>query len=233
MARYINLGDGKGKNAEIIFSGMTKKPFVKQVTENGELVKTLRVLKGTIENSYDAVLKKLSDDESIAQSMIEGDQEISLDFTGRFITETSKVYIDTNLKPIFWVNNKDRVFSPDGSLKEARDQKETISNFLAENPLRPIGKFLSLKEMTSKLVFAKKYQLSHINGLTFDFLMGIAKELSDKDSLLMIGGGPKGTDPIVFQDGGKGYRAFLEGRLDNDGYILLLHLSNLELKVVS
>jgi len=63
--------------------------------------------------------------------------------------------------------------------------------------------------------------------------MGIAKELSDKDSLLMIGGGPKGTDPIVFQDGGKGYRAFLEGRVDNDGYILLLHLSNLELKGVS
>ena len=71
------------------------------------------------------------------------------------------------------------------------------------------------------------------HGLTFDFLMGIAKELSDKDSLLMIGGGPKGTDPIVFQDGGKGYRAFLEGRVNNDGYILLFHLSNLELKGLS
>ena len=233
MARYINLGDGKGKNAEIIFSGMTKKPFVKQVTENGELVKTLRVLKGTIENSYDALLKKLGDDESIAQSILVADPEISLDFTGRFVTETSKVYVDPNLKPVFWINKKEHVFLPDGSLKEERDQKETLSNLLAEYPLRPIGKFLSRKEMASKLVFAKKYQLYHINGLTFDFLMGIAKELSDKDSLLMIGGGPKGTDPIVFQDGGKGYRAFLEGRVDNDGYILLLHLSNLELKGVN
>lgn len=233
MARYINLGDGKGKNAEIIFSGKTKKPFVKQVTENGEQVKTLRVLKGTIDNSYDALLKKLGDDESIAQSILVGDPEISLDFTGRFVTETSKVYIDTNLKPVFWVNKKDCVFLPDGTLKEERDQKETLSNLLAEYPLRPIGKFLSRKEMASKLVFAKKYQLSHVNGLTFDFLMGIAKELSDKDSLLMIGGGPKGTEPIVFQDGGKGYRAFLEARVDNDGYVLLLHLSNLELKGVN
>lgn len=51
-------------------------------------------------------------------------------------------------------------------------------------------------------------------------MIRIAKELFDRDSLLMIGGGPKGTDPIVFQDGGKGNRAFLEGRVDNDGYIV-------------
>jgi hypothetical protein len=78
----------------------------------------------------------------------------------------------------------------------------------------------------------KEYQLSHVDGLTFDILMGIAKELSEKDSLLIIGGGPKDTDTIVFQDGGKGYRSFLEGRVEKDGYILLLHLSNLELKGV-
>lgn len=134
---------------------------------------------------------------------------------------------------MFSINRKERVFLPDGTLKEERYQKESLANLLSEHPLRPIGKLLPRKEMASKLVFAKKYQLSHVDGLTFDFLMGIAKELSEKDSLLMIGGGPKGTEPIVFQDGGKGYRAFLEGRAEKDGYILLLHLSNLELKGVS
>jgi hypothetical protein len=87
--------------------------------------------------------------------------------------------------------------------------------------------------MYNKLVFAKKYQLSHVNGLTFDFLYEMAKDLHEKDSLMMVGAGAKGNEPLVFQDGGKAYRAFLEGRVKDGKYILLLHLSNLELKAIS
>jgi hypothetical protein len=230
MKRYLNIGDGKGKNAEIIFSGKTKKRFVKQVTDKGNAVSTIRVLKGGIQNGYDYLLKFAGSDEGIVQSMISSDPEISTVLTGRFISGTSKVYIDSSSRPVFWINKKEHVFLPDGTLKEERDLKETISNILSEYPLRPVGKFLSRKEMVKKLVFAKKYQLSHVNGLTFDFLLGIAKELAEKDSLVMIGGGPNGKEPLVFQDGGRGYRAFLEGRVDSEGYILLIHLSNLELK---
>jgi len=69
-----------------------------------------------------------------------------------------------------------------------------------------------------------------VNGLTFDFLFDIASELHEKDSLMMVGAGPKGNEPLVFQDGGKTYRAFLEGRVKDKTYILLMHLTNLELK---
>jgi hypothetical protein len=58
----------------------------------------------------------------------------------------------------------------------------------------------------------------------------MAKELHDKQSLMMVGGGPKGNEPLVFQDGGKTYRAFMEGRIKEKSYVLLLHLTNLELK---
>jgi hypothetical protein len=232
MKRYINLGDGKGKNAEIVFSGKTKKSLVKLVTENGEPVKTLRVVKGTIENAYDNILKSAGNDESVAKSILEGDPEINHEFTGRFVGITSKVYIDSNSQPVFWIRKKEKVFLPDGTLKEERDQKETFANILSAHPIRPVGKMLSRKEMASKLVFGKKYQLHHTNGLTFDFMMGMAKELAENDSLIMISGGAKGNEPIVFQDGGKAYRAFLEGRIGKGGYILLLHLSNLELKGV-
>jgi len=78
MARYINIGDDKGRNAEIIFSGKTKKPFVKQVTEKGDPVKTIRVLKGVIENSYESLLKTKGTDEAVAQSILSGDADISL-----------------------------------------------------------------------------------------------------------------------------------------------------------
>lgn len=232
MSRYINIGDSKGRNAEISFSGKTKKPLVRLVTPEGEPVKTLRVLKGSAENSYEYLLKKTGNDEGVAQALLAGDPEINTELTGRFISGLSRLYVDGNLKPVFRINKSEKVFLPDGTLKEERPQKEMQANILAEFAIRPVGKLMPRKEMITKLVFAKKYQLSHVNGLTFDFLMEIARELHEKDALMMVGGGPKGNEPLVFQDGGKGYRAFLEGRIKGDGYILLLHLSNLELKPV-
>ena len=47
---------------------------------------------------------------------------------------------------------------------------------------------------------------------------------------MLIGAGEKGIEPLVFQNGGKAYRAFLEGRVNDKGYVLIMHLSNLELK---
>jgi hypothetical protein len=48
----------------------------------------------------------------------------------------------------------------------------------------------------------------------------MAKELETKDSMLMLAGRAKGNEPLVFQDGGKTYRAFLEGRTKDQSYIL-------------
>ena len=232
MARYINLADSKGRNAEVIFSGITKKSAVRMVTADGNDVKTLRVLKGKAENAYEGLILKYGDQETVAQKIIQEDPEIDVFMTGRFITGSSKVYVDKNLRPVFKISTKEVVYAPDGTVKEERIPKETVANIIAEFPVRPTGKLFPRKEIYSKLVFAKKYQVRHVNGLTFDFLYELAKELNEKDSLMMLAAGPKGNEPLVFQDGGKGYRAFLEGRLKADGYILLLHLSNLELKAV-
>ena len=51
--------------------------------------------------------------------------------------------------------------------------------------------------------------------------------------MIMLAGGAKGNEPLVFQDGGKTYRAFLEGRVKDKSYILLIHLSNLEVKGIT
>ena len=70
----------------------------------------------------------------------------------------------------------------------------------------------------------------HINGLTYDFLFTMAEELEKKNSLMLLGGGPKSNQPLVLRRGGAPYRGFLEGRVRGDRYCLLLHLSNLELR---
>jgi len=73
-------------------------------------------------------------------------------------------------------------------------------------------------------------ELVHVNGLTFDFLYAMAKELDKRQAFMLIRGGEKGDKPIVMNRGGKAYNAFLEGRVKGDAYCLILHLSNLELK---
>jgi hypothetical protein len=60
----------------------------------------------------------------------------------------------------------------------------------------------------------------------------MAKELADKDEVARLGAGPKGRDPLIFQENGTRYQAFLEGRIDGPRYKLLLHLSNLELRTL-
>lgn len=231
MSRYLHIADSKNRDAEIIFSSKTKKPLIKMVTASGDDVHTLRVLKGTARNAYEGLLKIHQDPEAIAQAMLKEDPEIDLQMTGRFIKGSTRVYIDQDLKPVTRITKKEIVHAPDGSIKEERIPKVLLANIATELPLKS-GKLFPKKDMYNKLVFAKKYQLHHINGLTFDFLYDMAKELHEKDSLMMIGGGAKGNEPLVFQDGGKTYRAYLEGRVKDKSYILLMHLTNLELKAI-
>ena len=51
--------------------------------------------------------------------------------------------------------------------------------------------------------------------------------------MMLVGGGQKGTDPLVMANGGTPYRAFLEGRVDGDKYALILRLTNMELKPIN
>ena len=233
MSRQINLADNNGRNVEVIFKSFTKKPLIKTVTTKGEATQTVRVLKSVAQNSYENLLKANESDEAVAQLLITADPEFDNSMTGLFVEQTSKVYINTDLKPVFRIQKTEAVYLPDGTLKEERTPKESIANILAEHPIKPAGKLLSKKEVYNKFVFLKKYQLTHINGLTFDFLYEMAKDLQEKDSMIMLAGGAKGNEPLVFQDGGKTYRAFLEGRVKDKSYILLIHLSNLELKGIN
>jgi hypothetical protein len=73
-------------------------------------------------------------------------------------------------------------------------------------------------------------QLRHVDGVTYDFLYAIAKELDEKDSVMLLGGGDGGKGPLVLQSNGSPYRGFLDGRVEGDTYVLLMHLSSMELK---
>ena len=89
----------------------------------------------------------------------------------------------------------------------------------------------SKEKLYNKIVLSSKYQMKHVNGLTFYFLFMMEKDLHDKDSFMMLGGG-KGNEPLVMNENGKPYRAFLEGKVKGNSYCLIMHLSNQEYKNV-
>ena len=210
--------------------------------ESGEKVTNKRVVKGTSKTStqtllgkYDQKSKAGEDVEMqraacLAEDLITGDPESDLELTGKFIEDVSRVYINEDEKPVFSVKKTEKIFSPKAELKEEREPKYNDSNILGDNMVKWTGKFMPKSKVYNKLVFNKKYQIKHINGLTYDFLFDMAKELADKDALMMLGGGASGKEPLVMNDGGKPYRGFLEGRINGEKYCLILHLTDQELK---
>ena len=81
-----------------------------------------------------------------------------------------------------------------------------------------------------RFAFRRRLQLRHTDGLSYDYLYEIAKELEASEALMLLGAGEKGSGALIFQANGRAYRGFLEGRTKGKAYQLMLHLSDMELK---
>jgi hypothetical protein len=90
-------------------------------------------------------------------------------------------------------------------------------------------RFTKLEFVQSYLV-ARTVQIRHTDGLSYDWLHTWAKKLADKGEVQMLAAGPKSNKPLRFQRNGTPHFAFLEGRVDDGKYKLLMHLSNMPLK---
>jgi hypothetical protein len=150
--------------------------------------------------------------------------------------DATAVYIDpTAAQPTIATDFKEVevVYTPEGQEKERRSRVYRTANVDTTAPLK-IARRMPTAECLSRFVFRAMQQLVHTDGLTFDFLFGLAKSLQENKSMALLGAGPKGAAPIVLRDGGTPFRAFLygevEGSGDNARYRLLLLLSDQELK---
>jgi hypothetical protein len=225
----INISNPKGRDAVVAFEAVMPKREVYFVDEKGDPVHTQKLLKTDIEHDLDALLKKRKTLDAVGRALIKGDPEIDLEQFGMFLTDTSRVYVSKK-GIIHLVEEFEVIKDPDGKQRKRRPRQKDPQNINTDVPLRWTGKFIKKDEAIHKFVFTHKRQLVHVNGLTFDFLYDMAKELDKRDSLLLIRGGEKGDQPIVMNRGGRPYNAFLEGRIDGKAYCLILQLSNMELK---
>jgi hypothetical protein len=226
----IYLTNSKGRDSEVKAESVRMPLRVRWIDDEGRQAASRRVLKATIDRDLDALLAAHGTLENVAQALVKDDPEIDFERIGSFLHDTARVYINKEKKIVHRVQVFEIVRNPDGSERLRRPRTMPLPNVSPDNPLRWTGKLLPKKDVFNKFVFVAKMQIMHVNGLTYDFLYEMAAELEKKNSLLMVGAGPKGNQPLILRRGGTPYRGFLEGRTRGDQYCLLLHLSNLELK---
>lgn len=227
--RLIDIANSKNRNAEVFYFSPAPKRNILFVTDSGEKTHTQKVIK-TVTNS-DRLLSRFGSTSDLADALIAGDPEIDMEMVGQYVTGANKVFVNENEEVVHKVIKKEFVYNTEGTLLEERTPKYLSANIKETTPVKG-SKLFPKKEIYNKFIFARKYQVRHKDGLTYDFLYNIAKELDEKDSLMFLGAGAKGNEPLVFEDGGKPFRAFLEGKTDGSKYMLVLHLSNLELKAL-
>ena len=230
----VNLTDSRSRDAVVKAETTGVDEEVRYVDDENQPSYTRKILKATVEQDFETLVKNHQGDaDALGKALVDGDPEVDMEICGHYLWGVSKVYVDSSDGIVYRIEQQEIVRTPDGSVREKRPRNRPEANVDSEIPLTWTGRKIDKDDAVRRFVFASKLQIVHINGLTYDFLYGMAKELAEANSLMMVGGGSKGRDPLVFRRGSVPYRGFLEGRIDGDKYLLLLHLSNLELKVPS
>ena len=226
----INLSNSKGRDAVVTAESVTIPLQVRWVDKGGAQAASHKILRATVPHDLDALLQNVEELDDVADLLVQGDPEIDMESYGEFLEDSSRVYVDPKKEIVHKVTLHEVVRTPEGEVKEERPKKSEEPNVATEIPLKWTGKKFKKSQVYRRFVFTGKMQIVHINGLTYDFLYEMAKQLEDEESLMLIAGGAKGTQPLLFRRGGLEYRGFLEGRTDGRKYALILHLTNMELK---
>ena len=228
MSQSIRITNSAGRDGTVQVSPAPREAGI-ALGLPGHEVKFHRYL-ATTETGRDATMT-LRLGEDYAQALIDGDPEIDLEHVGRSIGETNVVFLTRSGE---FLHSPPRIVEvitlPDGSEKERRDPVDVESNVDDEHPVRWTGRKLPIADAVRRFMFRRTLQVAHVDGVTYDFLHAMAKELATERVLMLVGAGAKGADPLVFQANGRPCRGFLEGRIDGERYQLMLHLSDMELK---
>ena len=230
--RYIRLTDNKKRDARVQYISPRKRKAGSYRNSKGEAIRSYRFINDTDSHNPQNLLAKHEVTEAFAEDLIKDDPEIDLEKVGRLIDYASQVWIAEDGKVLYSAKMMEIVYTPEGDVKSTEDFKDKEPTVIEDIALPWTDKLEPISEVLTKLVLLRKLQICHLDGLTFDFLYDIAKLLQDEKSMVWLGGGPAGKDPLIFQRNGTPLRGFLEGRVKEGSYLLVLHLSNLELKVL-
>lgn len=234
MPRILSITDERKRDAQIELRSPTRAEPMRWISRNDQArLKLERLVKATEKTSLDALTRAHGTPDAIAKALVDGDPEIDLEQVGRRLGQASRVWVGSAGQVLYAARVLSVVTTPDGVEKSRADFVDVEATIGEDQP--PIawsGRLMPAAQVVRKFALVRKQQLRHVNGLTFDFLFDIARTLEKSEQLLVVGAGARGREALIFQTNGTPFRGFLEGRTDGERYLLVLHLSNLELKRV-
>ena len=227
-ARKLHIANAAGRDATVQFEGLQAPPPPRPGLPD-RAVHFVRYVAATDQGLHAALQARHGED--YAQALIEGDPEIDLEVVGRGVGRTDTVYLSGDGEVLYASPTLvEVILAPDGTERERRAPVDVEANVNDERPVAWTGRKMSKRDVVRRFLSSRSVQLRHVDGLTYDYLYEMARELAEEGVVVVLGAGPGGKKPLVFTLNGTPYRAFLEGRVDGSRYQLLLHLSNMELK---
>jgi len=231
MSRWIRIRDGRCREARVRMEPARRHGRPKLQTLDGRAVEAARLIKTPLVRNYATLRSRCGDDAELAELLIEEDPEVDLEAAGRRTGPTDRVLLDPDGNVLYAAAEVEVICDRDSIETDRRLPADTPANADGDAPLVWMGRMLPRLEAARRFAFSRALQLRHVDGLTYDFLFGMAQELDQAGSLVLVGAGPGGRDPIILERNGVPHRGFLDGRVDGDRYLLVLHLTNLELAV--
>ncbi len=226
--RKVHLTNAAGRDATVDFVGL-KVASSPRLGLPDRHISFKRYVAAATEGLHTALAGRLG--ESYGDALIDGDPEVDLEQVGRTIGETTQVYLSSEGEVLHAPPEiVEVIFGPKGDERERREPLDVLPNVNEELPVRWSGTRMPRADLARRVVISRSVQIRHFDGLTYDYLHGMAKELDEAQEVVLLGAGTKGRKPLIFQTNGTPFRGFLEGRVDGERYILLLHLSNMELR---
>lgn len=227
--RKIHVTNAGGRNATVSMEGLMQPKGSRPGLPDRDVSFT-RYLACTENGLHERLVAAHGED--YGQALVDGDPEIDMERVGKRVGDTDRIYLSSTGDVLYAAPRVvEVILGPDGSEKGRRAPEDIEANINDEGtPIRWTGRKMPKRDAARRFVFRRTVQVRHVDGVTYDYLFEMAKTLADEDVVMMLGGGKRGRDPLVFQTNGTPYRAFLEGRVDGEKYQLLLHLSNMELK---
>ena len=226
--KEIHISNEKKRDASVRFVSLIKENDPK-LAYKGKSIKNARLLISSDETSEESLIKKYKS--KLAENILNNDVDIDIEYAGKFIGDIDRILFNSKSEILYTPPKiKEILYNSKGDEIKKQDPQEITPNVRDDTPpLKWTGKFFKRQDVLKKFVITKSIQLKHVDGLTYEFLYDMAKTLDAKQSMILLGGG-KGKDPLIFQTNGSPYRGFLDGKINKKQFQLILRLSNMELK---
>jgi hypothetical protein len=210
-----------------------------QKTKNGSEVKTVKLAVVPMNNKF---TEKLKNDQDLYQEFLDEDNEIDLELTGKKVGRTSRLLFSETGKLCYKFKEYEIKKDRQGRIVpceicgelycQHRIKKQTTTNI--DDDDKPI---VYVRPMTMDKIeaikmwsFDKSYQIRHVDGLTYKFCYELATKLHESGKMVLMAPiEDNKPQKIVIRNGGIPFYGWLEGRIKDDKYALILHRTTLRI----